>query len=166
MHVDGGTVSQVFFRGFLLDFDDALGGRRRSGKAHADLYIITNMPPHDADYRWPMPPRMVPIASTMIEMLFDIAGDSSLFRMYVLAHRYNAGYHLALFPAELQIDPIDFSPEKTKPLFDVGFKKAQSKDAWQDYPPGLDPDEIYEKADHPADQKALVAPQSKTTYRR
>jgi len=146
MHTDGSSFAQVFFRGFLLDFDDAFSnaGVDRS-QVETSLYIIRNGKADAFDQREDVPPGTLSIASETITNLFRITIRAGLYRMYMLAHRYGIAFNLAQIPAEYphEHDPIDFEPEVMRPLFDLGFKLASEGYEWTKVPQGLDPDEVY-----------------------
>ncbi len=146
MHGDGGISAQVFLRGFLLDFDDALDHRRlKSEKAQVILYVVQNGNLVSGESRETLRPHKLAIATVAIESLIRIAIRASLYRMYVLANRYDIEFNLAYLPTETmyQLDSLDFNPEGMRRLFDAGYQLAATGYQWHSHPPGLDADEYF-----------------------
>ena len=152
MHGDGATYAQAFFRGFLLDFEDTLEqiGLSKS-KAEANLYIIINGDVGRPDSRTALEPRTLSIAAATIQHLLRMRVNSSLYRMYVLTHRYGFDFNMAAIPPGYQpeVDVLDFDPIKMKQLFDTGYDLAANGYDWMKAPPDLDPDEIFATSDTP-----------------
>jgi len=146
MHSDGGTYAQVFFRGFLLDFDDALRSSGILAKApQSALYIIRNGKAQEAVTRTTVRPRTLALATRTIENAFAITMESALYRMYVLCGRYGVDFNLASIPDDSPnpLDPVDFDPAGMQRLFDEGFALGSEGYAWRKAPLGLDPDEMF-----------------------
>ncbi|KKN85653.1 hypothetical protein LCGC14_0276360 [marine sediment metagenome] len=146
MHGDGATYAQAFFRGFLLDFEDTLKqvGLTKS-KAQANLYIIINGEVGRSESRTALEPRTLSIAAATIQHLLRMRVNSSLYRMYVLTHRYGFDFNMAAIPQgyEPAVTILDFDPVKMKQLFDTGYNLAANGYDWMKAPPHLDPDEIF-----------------------
>lgn len=150
MHCDGGAYSQVFFRGFLLDFEEALTEIGLLGeRTKIELYVINNGKPLVSRHRVNVPPRAASIAAVTINNLFNITITSSLFRMYVITSRHGAGFHLATLgdESELYLEPLDFDKTKMRKLFDYSYAEAKEGYEWISLPPGLDPGETFEAED-------------------
>ena len=144
MHVDGSAFAQVFFRGFLLEFEDALDDMGMTTMPEIDLYVIRNGRMEDFDTHQCIPGRTVAIASRTIASLFQITLDASIFRLYVLAERNGMHFNLAAIPddADIDLDPFEFALEPMQRLFDLGYQLAEQGDPWTELPPKLDPDEL------------------------
>lgn len=67
--------------------------------------------------------------------------------MYVLANRYDAGFNLADIPEDYQgaMSPLEFDKKEMKKLFDLGYQMAQQGYEWEQIPPALDDDEIFQQ---------------------
>ncbi len=153
MHVDGGTRSMVFFRGFLLEFDDAVNDAIREAgfkkdKMTAQLYVVGNGQAAFEKYRKNIEPRTPFIAAAVIENLFEITNTASLYRMYVLACRYNVDFNMVAIPPRqgLALDPTDFNPESMGRLFQKGFDMSSGGYEWATAPPDLDEYELFERS--------------------
>lgn len=145
MHVDGGANAQMFFRGFMLDFEDALlDAKILSSRVKTDLYIIRNGKPYSSYTRHNVNPRSVAIASATIKNQFKLSTTTSLYRIYVLANKYGVDFNLATIPPdiEIQLDTTVFDLENMQLLYDLGYGLALDGYEWMNSPPGLDPDEI------------------------
>ncbi len=150
MHADAATFSQAFFRGCLIEFDDALAetGMDLAG-AQANLYVVINgkLVPSDADAA--VKPRAISIGAATMEQLFQVRSEASIYRMYVLSHRYGLDFHLTAVPDDCAIEMhmLDFDPPKMQALFDVGYAMALEGDHWMDDPPHVDPEELFRPED-------------------
>lgn len=146
MHCDGGAHAQVFFRGFLFDFQDALeDAGLLSSNVDLDLYIINNGKSLMSEARQNVAPRIFSIAAVTINNLFKITMTSSLYRIYVLTGRYGIDFNLAAIPedSDLVMSPLEFEPEAMKQLFDLGYELAEQGYDWITVPPAIDDDEIF-----------------------
>ena len=146
MHSDGGTYAQVFFRGFLVDFKDALDEAGISlSDVEVALYIINNGKPFSSEYRENVMPRTYSIAAVTVSSLFKITLTSSLYRMYVLTKRYGADFNLADVPEDFEVTlpPLEFDTEDMQKLFDLGYQMAEGGYEWEKIPPAIDEDEIF-----------------------
>jgi predicted acylesterase/phospholipase RssA len=147
MHSDGGTYAQVFFRGFLLDFVDAM---EEAGISIPDtevvLYVINNGKNGTSKYRQNVTPRTYSIATATVSNLFRITLTSSLFRMYVLANRYDADFNLADIPEDFEttLPPTEFNKKEMQKLFDLGYQMAEQGYEWEKIPPAIDDDEVFQ----------------------
>jgi len=161
MHADGGAEAQVFFRGFMLDVEDALADAGISvSHVKARLFIIRNGYADVRRFYTAVQPSTVAIASATIEKLFKISASSSLYRIYVLANRYHMQFNLRCIPSDydLTFDSLDFDAPGMKKLFDLGYRVGRDSDDWIKAPPGLDPDELV-RAQNPT--SAPAAPRSR-----
>lgn len=148
MHADGGVAMPVFFRGFLLDFDDALDDTGvHPSRVEMNLYVIENGKAAMEPYRVNVSPQTLALASAVIQNLLEGRTTASLYRIYTLAHRFDMDFKLAAVPLDypLDFDILDFDTAKTRKLFDLGYQQAEKGYRWASEPPGLDPDEIVTK---------------------
>jgi len=147
MHVDGGVYANLFFRGFMLDYEDACqdAGIDMS-KTEMRLFIIGNGLADDVVQRTMIPGKALAIAATTIGDVFKLSNRSSLYRVYVLANRNGIDFNLAQIPQEYDLDfePTDFDQARMQKLFDFGYTRATDGYPWLKRPQFLDPDEIIE----------------------
>ena len=146
MHVDGGVKSQIFLRGFMLDFAEALEEAGVENKVEASLYVIRNGRAGQEIRRSIVAASSLSIASATINGVFDLSTDSSLFRIYVLANRNNIDFNLASIPDDVfpELDPLVFNLVTMRKVYDYTFEKARAGYEWAKVPPRLDPDELIE----------------------
>ena len=146
MHCDGGAYAQVFFRGFLIDFEDALDDAGLlAADVDIDVYIINNGKSLMPQTRKNVTPRTYSIAAVTMNNLFSITMASSLYRIYVLAGRYGFDFNLAAIGEDsaLVMPPHEFNPPDMKKLFNLGRQLAQDGYDWKKTPPAIDADEIF-----------------------
>ncbi len=143
MHADGATYAQVFFRGFLLDFDDALIDIG-DPKVELRIFIVQNGKALEHQQRQNLEPKVIPIAARTIRYFFDTRSVATLYRVYVLAHRYEIDFNLGAIPQDFtpELDITDFNQTVMKKMFDTGYNQAVNGYPWLKVPPGLDKDEI------------------------
>jgi hypothetical protein len=144
MHTDGGTYAQVFFRGFLLEFEEAIRNAAIDWSGlEISLYIIRNGQA-DEDLYAPIGPSTLEIANATISQLFHITMRAALFRMYFLTSRFGVRFNLAEIPADYpyDLDPMNFETERMQQLYQTGFKLAAAGFTWRTAPPRLDPAEV------------------------
>lgn len=138
MHVDGGTVGQMFFYGSSLDWKSALS--TASGIENpideSTLYVIIDgaiEPEFEAVER-----RLVPITSRAIRTMIKVSAWSALYRM--ILHAQAGGYDLkfvSLPDSYKQESTKSYDPVEMNRLFEVGRKLGQENESWQSVPPGL-----------------------------
>ena len=147
MHVDGATYAQLFFRGFMIDFEDAmLGADINPDEVDMDLYIIRNGVADEMQGRNAVSPRTLSIAKKTIESLFKISATSATYRIYVLAKRNKIRFNMAAIPQEykLALKVTEFDTEAMSELFEYGYAAAEGGYPWLTEPPFLDPDEVFD----------------------
>ncbi|MEM1451071.1 MAG: patatin-like phospholipase family protein [Planctomycetota bacterium] len=146
MYVDGGAQSQLFLRGFMLDFEETLEQTGILGEADVSLYIIKNVHANEAVHREIVSASALSIASATINGVFDLSTDSSLFRVYMLAARYGIDFNLAAIPDELflDLDPVEFDLDVMGRVYEYGYEQAKAGFEWAKLPPDLAPYERVE----------------------
>jgi hypothetical protein len=139
MHVDGGTLTQVFFYGFVLDLPAArreIFGRD-APKPGGSLYIIRN------GKIGPTPEpviRSLPhIIETSLAAVTRASGFGDLFRIYTITQRDQIGFNYVEIPNDYVSGSKEmFDQVEMNRLFDLGFEMAKSGDKWHKVPPGLE----------------------------
>lgn len=144
MHMDGGSHSQLFLRGFMLDFHDSLEDTGVQRKSETSIYVIRNGRAATEGKRHPVEASSLSIATATINGAFNLSAESSLFRVYMLASRYNIDFNLASIPADRfdGLDPIVFDLDIMRDLYSYASDQAERGYDWSKAPTGLDPDEL------------------------
>lgn len=137
MHVDGGTVGQMFFYGATVNWRDVL--REASGKDDPkDSSVYYAIVDGEID---PNPKqvhrRLMPITERTISTMIKVSAWSSIYRMYL--HAEQRGYQFRFVGL-----PDFYEPEVAEPynqaemqrMFDIGYGMGLSGDAWRSIPPG------------------------------
>jgi hypothetical protein len=135
MHVDGGTIAQVFLYPPSLNVAELsaqLGIERTR-----TLYIIRNA---RMDSDWiSMQRKTLPIAGRAILSLMQTQGIGDLYRIYGTATRDGIDYNLAYIPSTFKVPHNkDFDPAFMRPLFATGEEMAAKGYPWKKVPPGYD----------------------------
>jgi predicted acylesterase/phospholipase RssA len=134
MHVDGGTMAQVFAYPAAVtakDMESAIGsGRDRT------LYVIRNA---RLDPDWAqVDRRTMSIAGRAVASLIHTQGIGDLYRIYATAQRDGVDFNLAFIPATFQVPhPEEFDNTYMRALYDVGYDMALKGFPWQKTPPGF-----------------------------
>jgi len=129
MHVDGGTMAQVFLYPPSISLANA-PARDRS------LYILRNAR-LDADWA-SVNRRTLSIAARAIASLTRTQGVGDLYRIYATANRDNVDFNLTYIPATFDVShPEEFDTAYMRALYQVGVNAAKAQQPWQKQPPGF-----------------------------
>jgi len=134
MHVDGGTVAQVFiyppsFR--LGETSEIIAARRER-----TLYVIRNA---RLDPEWTeVERRTLNIVGRAISSLIQNQGRGDLVSIYFLAQRDGLDFNLAFIPRTFSEPRVeDFDMQYMRKLFNVGYEMAVNGYPWEKAPPAL-----------------------------
>ena len=129
MHVDGGTVAQVFIYPAAIRLYE-LAPRERT------LYIIRNA---RLDPEWAeVERRTLPIALRAISSLIQYQGIGDLYRIYTVTQRDKVAYRLAYIPQSFDTPHTsEFDTSYMRALFQLGFSMAEKGYPWENRPPVL-----------------------------
>jgi predicted acylesterase/phospholipase RssA len=133
MHVDGGTVAQVFAYppSMSASYFSQTAPRRRV------LYVIRNA---RFDAKWQSVPRKtMPIAARAIGSLTTTQGIGDLYRIYSTAQRDGIEFNLAYIPPSFtQHGKEEFSTAYMRELYATGKRMAEAGYNWGKHPPGYE----------------------------
>jgi predicted acylesterase/phospholipase RssA len=129
MHVDGGTMAQVF----LYPPSVSLAGMPQRKRV---LYVIRNA---RLDPDWSNTDRRtMTIAMRAIESLTMTQGVGDLYRIYSTTERDGIDFNLTYIPPTFQVARREqFDTQYMQALYDVGFGAAKAGYQWEKYPPGF-----------------------------
>lgn len=132
MHVDGGTVAQVFvyppsLKVAKISHEVGLTRQRK-------LYIIRNA---RLDPDWSeVDRRLLPIASRAISSLIQTQGRGDLISIYLITMRDEVDFNLAFIPDTFkEFHREDFDTQYMRKLFDLGYQMALNGYPWSKTPP-------------------------------
>jgi hypothetical protein len=135
MHVDGGTVNQVFVYPLGLDFDEI---RKRLGMTDKpQLYVLRNAP---------LKPTYEAVEYSIIKVLERSTGSllrtqglGDVDRIYLEARRDGLDFHLTYIPDDFnEVSKETFDKDYMNKLYQVGYDRALKGGGWLDSPPGYD----------------------------
>ena len=130
MHVDGGTVAQLFLYPPSISVANAPQRKRVA-------YIIRNAR-LDADWA-STERRTMNIAMRAIDSLTRTQGIGDLYRVYTTTQRDGVDFNLAFIPPTFTVPHNEmFDTAYMKALYNVGLNDAKGGYRWQKYPPGFD----------------------------
>jgi predicted acylesterase/phospholipase RssA len=139
LHVDGGTLTQVFTTYKLLD---GMGEAAKSlnidpSKVKSKLYIIRN------GYMSPVYKKvkdnLTSLSERSFDTIIDAQGVGDTYRIYTFMKTRGNDYNLAFIPPDFKQDCKEmFDPKDMKRLFDRGYEDAVGGYKWHKAPPGLD----------------------------
>lgn len=138
MHVDGGTVAQLFLYPGSLD-PSLLPGRSRQ-----TAYIIRNarLHPEHAEVER----RTISIAGRAIGTMLQSSGYSDVVQAYFLTKRDDVDYNLEYIGADFKVARSGlFDQAYMRALFDYGYATASRP--WHKAPPGLHSNRAARRAD-------------------
>ncbi|OHT18649.1 Patatin-like phospholipase [Sphingomonas haloaromaticamans] len=133
MHVDGGTIAQVFL--YPPAAKAALHGHIVARKR--TLYIIRNA---RLDPDWAsVERRTLPVAARAVASLTQTQGIGDLYRIYVTTQRDGIDYNLAFIPSSFNVPHRqEFDTDYMRQLFELGRAEGSAGYRWQKYPPGYE----------------------------
>lgn len=138
MHVDGGTLTQVFTTYKLLE--GMQGAAKNLGidpsKVKAKLYILRNgyMSPNYKKVEDSLPS----LADRCFDTIINAQGIGDVYRIYVFMKQRGSDYNLAFIPPDFKQESKEmFDPQDMKRLFDRGYQDAVKGYNWSKCPPGL-----------------------------
>ena len=137
MHVDGGTLTQVFSTHMLLEhMDKAVKALEIDpSKIKGKLYIIRNgyVTPVYQDVK----DNLSSISGRAMDTIINAQGVGDTYRMYVFTQERGNDYNLAFIPPDFTPKAKEmFDPAEMKRLFDRGYNDAVRGYPWHKSPPG------------------------------
>ncbi len=133
MHVDGGTMAQVFLYppSIRSALSEPIAARKRT------LYIIRNA---RLDPDWAsVERRTLPVAARAVASLTQTQGIGDLYRIFATSQRDGIDYNLAFIPPTFDVPhKEEFDTNYMRQLFAVGRQMAATGFPWQKYPPGYE----------------------------
>ena len=134
MHVDGGTMAQLFLYPPSLHVKEISKAHRVARERRA--YIIRNA---RLDPRWAkVDRRTLSIAERAISSLIATQGVGDLYRVYVETERDGVDFNLAYIPASFDVPHReDFDTDYMRALFHTGYEMAAKGYPWEKRPPGF-----------------------------
>jgi len=135
MHVDGGTVAQVFV------YPPGLHIKELAKKGHVvrerNLYVIRNS---RLDPEWGNTERrLMTIAGRAISSLIHSQGIGDLYRIYTVTQRDGVKYNLGFIPPTFDAEHKEqFDTEYMRKLYKVGYDEAVKGYPWRHAPPGYE----------------------------
>jgi hypothetical protein len=134
MHVDGGTMAQVFVYPVSLRVSDiaAAAGFTRERR----LYVIRNA---RLDPDWANVERStMSIAGRSIASLIHTQGIGDLYRIYTTAHRDGVDFNLTFIPSSFNFPhKEEFDNEYMRKLYETGYALGLKGVPWAKTPPGF-----------------------------
>ena len=134
MHVDGGTMAQVFFVPPSINVKQLGPGQARQ----RTLYVIRNAR-LDADWA-SVDRRTMSIAARAITSLTRTQGIGDLYRIYATAQRDGVDFNLTFIPSSFNFPhKEEFDNAYMRALYDVGYGQAVKGLQWAKVPPAFAP---------------------------
>jgi predicted acylesterase/phospholipase RssA len=131
MHVDGGTITEVFGYGSLFN-DSAAAGQLPAGTCN--IYVIRNG--KLAAETEQVPRKSMKIITRSLSTLMKAHSWQDIFRLYFFAQRDKVGFNYVSIPDNYVASGKEpFDPAEMKRLFDLGFEMAKSGYKWNKTPP-------------------------------
>lgn len=129
MHVDGGTIAQLFLYPPALEANRLLKRKRVA-------YIIRNAR-LDPDYVM-AERRTINIAGRAINTMLAASGHNDVLRIYFTSQRDGVDYNLAYIGADFTLEKKgEFEQPYMQSLFQYGYEKARSGREWHKVPPSF-----------------------------
>jgi predicted acylesterase/phospholipase RssA len=132
MHVDGGTVAQLF----LYPPTVSPGALERTRERR--VYIIRNA---RLDPEWAsVDRRTLSISRRAVSSVLQWQGVGDLYMTYMISQRDGVDYNLAYIPREFNTPRMrDFDTNYMRSLYDYAYRISSAGYPWHKRPPGLQP---------------------------
>jgi len=133
MHVDGGTMSQVFL--YPPAISTEMDARNLQNIRERRAYILRNA---RLDSNWSTVERStVTITGKAIATLLQSQGFGDLYRIYLTTQEDGVDYNLAYIGSDFNAEHREeFDAQYMRELYDYAFKKAVNGYPWDKVPPG------------------------------
>jgi predicted patatin/cPLA2 family phospholipase len=134
MHVDGGTMAQVFIYPASIKLNEL--AKANGVVRKRNLYIIMN---ERIDAEWAETQRsLFNIGGRAVAALIHNQGVGDLYRLYVTTQQDGLDFNLAYIPADFNHpDAGVFNSAYMKALYQRGYDQALKEYDWMKTPPGL-----------------------------
>ncbi len=134
MHVDGGTMSQVFAYPASIRVNE--GAAAVGVTRDRTLYVIRNA---RLDPDWAqVERRTMNIAGQAVSSLIHTQGIGDLYRIYATAERDGVDFNLAFIPATFTVPHVaEFDNAYMRQLYATGYDLAVNGFPWTKVPPGF-----------------------------
>ncbi len=143
MHVDGGTVKQVFFLYDVLRGIEKAVAKKGidSSRIKYSIYVIRN---GYTDPVWKEVRDTLPaIAERAIDTMTNAQTIGDLYQLYTFTRLGQGDFNLAYIPATHKSKAKElFDPAEMSELFELGFAEASRGYQWKKAPPGLESGEL------------------------
>lgn len=132
MHVDGGTITEVFGYGPRLFQESPYAQKLRTEQCR--IYVIRNgkLAPESEQ----VPRKITKIAARSFSTLMKAHSWNDLYRMYAVAQDDGVDFNYVSIPDKYEAHGTEpFDPVEMKRLFGLGLEMAKSGYEWQKEPP-------------------------------
>ncbi len=138
MHVDGGTVGQMFYHGGTINWRKVLS--EASGVDdpvdRSTLFLIIDGEV-GAEFQH-VPRRLMPIIGRTISTLVKVSAWSSLYRMYLHSQADGYGFQFVSLPDDYEPESNQpYDPAEMRRMFDIGFDMGLHNKGWRATLPGF-----------------------------
>ena len=140
MHADGGTVTQVFFYGNVVDFKAARESAKAAGSPTAAtggrVYVIRNAQVRPE--REQVERSLVSITPRTLSTMVKAMAFSDLNRIYGKSWARGIDLNYVAVPDDFVWQgEEEFDRAEMNRLYEIGYRLGQSGDAWSKTPPGF-----------------------------
>ena len=135
MHVDGGTMAQVFV--YPPNIKLAELSQTEGGERQRHMYVVMNT---RIDPDWAQTERrVISIAGRAISSMIHTQGVGDLYRIFLTAQRDKVQFNMTHIPGDFQhLHPEEFDNSFMQALYERGYQLATSGQAWKKLPPGFE----------------------------
>ncbi len=130
MHVDGGTMAQLFLYPPTIEINRALKRKRVA-------YVIRNAR-LDPDYAM-SERRTITVAGRAINTMLAASGHNDVLRTYFVSQRDGVDYNLAYIGSDFTVEKKgEFEQAYMQALFQYGYDQAKAGREWHKMPPAFE----------------------------
>jgi hypothetical protein len=134
VHVDGGTISQVFLYPSQVDVSQL--AKRHKLHERRSMYVIFNGQADPSFEKVPL--KTIDIANRALSTLIKSQANGDVAKLHALARRDDIRFNLAYIPRKFNVPSNEeFDETYMNALFEKGFELARNGYKWRRKPPSL-----------------------------
>jgi predicted acylesterase/phospholipase RssA len=136
LHVDGGTVNQLFLLPIDVNLDSYAARKVDPRKLRRHLYIIRNT--KVAPEYMAVEDRTFQLVGRSVSTLIKAQGVGDLYKVYLTARAQRMDFNYAAIPPEFTLASKEpFDKAYMQALYRMGYESGQAGYPWQKLPPGM-----------------------------
>lgn len=136
LHVDGGTVNQLFLLPFDARLDSYAARKINPKKIRRHLYVVRNTK-ITPEYK-PIEEKTFDLVGRSVSTLIKSQGVGDLYKVYLEARAQRMAFNYGAIPPSFTLQSQEpFDKAYMQQLFRLGYEEGRAGYPWQKLPPGM-----------------------------